>query len=160
MLRIDSNILYTIINLLILYVLLRKFLFKPVHNILDQRKADVEAQKKQAEETTAQADALKAQYELSLQKIDEENARSVAAAKAKATEEYDRIVADAGQKAEGIITSAKEKARLAAEQERQLAENDIADMLKNVAHEQAAKANDSDLYDQFLESAAPAKDAN
>ena len=38
MLRIDSNILWTIINLLILYALMKHFLFQPVHDILEKRK--------------------------------------------------------------------------------------------------------------------------
>ena len=38
MLRIDSNILWTIINLLILYALMKHFLFQPVHDILGKRK--------------------------------------------------------------------------------------------------------------------------
>ena len=42
MLRIDSNILWTIINLLILYVLLRKFLFGRVHKIMDERAAQLQ----------------------------------------------------------------------------------------------------------------------
>ncbi len=150
MLRYDINILWTILNLLILYALLRIFLFKPVHDILDKRKADVAAQLQKAQDTNAEAEAIKSQYEENLQKVAEENAKSIAEAKAKANVEYDRIVADAGQRAEGIVTAAREKARIAAEQERQRAENDIADMLKNVAHEQAANADDSELYDQFL----------
>jgi F-type H+-transporting ATPase subunit b len=160
MLEIDINVLWTIINLLILFVLLRVFLFKPVHNILEQRKADVDAQLKNAADTNAQADALKAQYAESIQKIDEEHARSIASAKAKAGEEYDRIVAEAGKKAESIVADAKEKAKLAADQERQLAENDIADMLKSAAHQQAASVKDSDLYDQFLAQAGQAKEEN
>ena len=41
MLRIDSNILWTIINLLILYALMKHFLFQPVHDILEKRKQEI-----------------------------------------------------------------------------------------------------------------------
>ncbi len=153
MLRLDINILWTVINLLILYVLLRKFLFAPVHGILDKRKAEIEAELQEAADTRTQAEAVKTQYEENLQQIAEENAKSIAEAKAKAAVEYDRIVADAGQRAEGIVAAAKEKAKLAAQEEKQKAENDIADMLKNVAREHAASADDSELFDQFLKKA-------
>ena len=43
MLRIDSNILWTIINLLILYALMKHFLFQPVHDILEKRKQEIES---------------------------------------------------------------------------------------------------------------------
>ena len=38
LLRIDWNVLFTIINLLILYFGLRKFLIKPVTNVMEQRR--------------------------------------------------------------------------------------------------------------------------
>mgnify|MGYP000411777411 CR=1 FL=1 len=40
MLRIDSNLIWIIVNLLIFYFLIRKFLFKPVLNIIEKRKQD------------------------------------------------------------------------------------------------------------------------
>ena len=49
MLRIDSNILWTIINLLILYALMKHFLFQPVHDILDKRKQEIESDKRKQE---------------------------------------------------------------------------------------------------------------
>ncbi len=42
MLRIDINLVYIIINILILYFLLKKFLIKPLDNILAQRQAKVD----------------------------------------------------------------------------------------------------------------------
>ena len=38
LLRIDWNVVFTIINLIVLYLALRKFLIKPVTNIMEQRK--------------------------------------------------------------------------------------------------------------------------
>ena len=34
MLKLDLNLLWTVVDVLILYVLLRKFLFKPIQNVL------------------------------------------------------------------------------------------------------------------------------
>ena len=44
LLRIDWNVLFTIINLLILYFGLRKFLIKPVTNVMEQRRQMIEGQ--------------------------------------------------------------------------------------------------------------------
>lgn len=44
MLRIDSNLIWIIVNLLIFYFLIRKFLFKPVLNIIEKRKQMVAEQ--------------------------------------------------------------------------------------------------------------------
>ena len=57
MLRIDLNLVWTIINVIILYLLLKKFLIKPVTAIMDKREQMVKqglegarAQESQAEE--------------------------------------------------------------------------------------------------------------
>ena len=63
LLRIDWNVLFTIINLLILYFGLRKFLIKPVTNVMEQRRQMIEGQMADAKKTTEQANELKSQYE-------------------------------------------------------------------------------------------------
>ena len=44
MLRLDWNILFNIINLIILYLLMKRFLFKPVNAILEKRQQAADAQ--------------------------------------------------------------------------------------------------------------------
>ena len=44
MLRIDFNLVLTIINLIVLYLGLRKFLIGPVTNVMEQRKQMIEGQ--------------------------------------------------------------------------------------------------------------------
>ena len=39
MLKLDLNLLWTVVDVLIMYVLLRKFLFKPIQNVLQCRSA-------------------------------------------------------------------------------------------------------------------------
>ena len=48
MLRLDINLLFTIINLLIWYFLIKKFLFKPVNNIIAKREEAIEGRYKEA----------------------------------------------------------------------------------------------------------------
>ena len=42
MLKLDINLLWTVVNVLIMYALLRKFLFKPVQDVLDKRQKMVD----------------------------------------------------------------------------------------------------------------------
>ena len=42
MLRIDINLVFTIINVLLLFAIVKIFLIKPVHKILDKRRQEVE----------------------------------------------------------------------------------------------------------------------
>ena len=42
MLTLNLNLLYTVVNVLVLFLLLRKFLYKPVMNIIEQRQKQVD----------------------------------------------------------------------------------------------------------------------
>lgn len=51
MLRLDINLLFTVINLIIIYVIIRKLLFKPVKKIIAQRETDINKQYEDAKAT-------------------------------------------------------------------------------------------------------------
>ena len=62
MLTLNLNILWTVVNILVLFVLLRKFLYRPVMNVIEQRQkqiddaiADAEGKKNDAQAVLAQA---------------------------------------------------------------------------------------------------------
>ena len=54
MIQINLNLVFTIINLLVLYILMKKFLFGPVIRIMDQRKEMIEQQFEEARQRTEQ----------------------------------------------------------------------------------------------------------
>ena len=60
MLRIDSNLIWIIVNLLIFYFLIRKFLFKPVLNIIEKRKQMVTEQFEKADAIVSDRHKLQA----------------------------------------------------------------------------------------------------
>ena len=63
MLRIDFNLVLTIINLIVLYLILRKFLFRPVMDIMEKREKMIADGISHANEEQDKAHALKKQYE-------------------------------------------------------------------------------------------------
>ena len=97
MLRLDINLVFTIINLLVLYFLMKKFLFKPVNNIIAQREEAIKKQFDDADEAQKKADDLKKQYEDSLVNAKEDSAKLVQEAREKARVESDRIVKSADE---------------------------------------------------------------
>ena len=42
MLTLNLNLLYTVVNVLVLFLLLRKFLYKPVMNVIAQRQKQIQ----------------------------------------------------------------------------------------------------------------------
>ena len=71
MLRVDWNLLLTIINLLLLFVLMRIFLFKPVQKIIAARQEEADRQFKEAGESKQAAEEARKQYEASLANAEE-----------------------------------------------------------------------------------------
>ena len=55
MLTLNINLLYTVVNVLLLFLLLRKFLYKPVMNIIEQRQKQVDDAMAAAETSKTEA---------------------------------------------------------------------------------------------------------
>lgn len=154
MLRLDINLVFTIINLLIIYFIIRRFLFKPVKNVLAQRQEEIDKQFADAKKAEEEAMKLKQQYEDSMSGIEEQRRETVNEARIKAGEEYNRIVADAKVEADKLIENSKKAAEQEKEKSVREAKEQIADLVvaataKVVASGQG-EAADREIYNQFL----------
>ena len=70
MLNLDPwTILWTGINLVVLYLLMRRFLFKPVNAVMEQRAQAIQESLSQAEEAKQQAQALREENEAKLAQV-------------------------------------------------------------------------------------------
>ena len=106
LLRIDWNVIFTIVNLIVLYLGLRKFLIGPVTKVMDQRKQLIEGQMADARHVNEQANELKAQYEDALKQAHEESAQIVEKARKSAQAEYESRMDAADAEAQKIIANA------------------------------------------------------
>lgn len=161
MLKIDFwNIVFTVINLLVLYWAMRKFLFGPVLAIMDKRKALIEEQLANAEQTEKEANELKAAYEKDLGNAKEESRQIVEKARSDAKLEYDRIVKEADGRASDIIARANKTVELEKEKTLQEMESQIAGLALVAAAKimNDKQDNDTALYNKFLAKTGEAND--
>ena len=101
MLHIDSSILWIVVNLLVLLVLLRIFLFKPVLGMIEKRKHIITSSLEEADQKKADAAALKAQYEDSVKDAKQQSFQIVAEA------DLERMLKDAqGELAQVALVAA------------------------------------------------------
>ena len=157
MISIDLNLVWTIINLVVLYLLLKHFLIGPVMNIMDQRKQMIEDGFKNAQAAQDDANRLKQEYETALSGAKQEYVQLIENARKNAKAEYDRIINEAGEKAGSMIESAKENVRI----EREQTMKELKSQIAGLAAASAAKIiggnadykEKRDLYDQFLKEA-------
>ncbi|MCR4605416.1 MAG: ATP synthase F0 subunit B [Eubacterium sp.] len=154
MLRIDFNLVFTVINMLILFGALWLVLFKPVRKILDERQAEADREYDDAKQKQEEAEGLKAEYEKSLASIEEERTETLAEARKKADDEYQRIVSNANKQAKEITDRAVVEGENEKKKLLKSAEGQIADMVVEAAGKVAGTANgaefDRSLYDDFL----------
>lgn len=104
-----SDILIHIINILVLFMLLRLILFKPISRFLSTRSERIASQLKDADTKKAEALELKAVYEQHLETYEEEGRGIVRDSQVKASNEATAILKDARNQAETVIADAHEK---------------------------------------------------
>ena len=144
MIKIDINLVFTIINLLVLYLLMKKFLFGPIIKVMDERKAMIDQQFAGAKAQEDQAKALKEQYEGALKSAREESFQIMEQARKEA-------------KAQEDINTERENAM------RQM-KDDVASLAMEAAGKIIGKNSGADqdlsLYDQFIEKAGDPDDSD
>lgn len=151
------NLLFTVLNLLILLFLVKKFLFKPVMNIIAKRQELIDRQFAEADTAQKEAAQLKEQYENRMNAAGKDAKQTLLEAKTRARAEYDKILADADEKAAQIL----EEARKSADLEHAKAVRDAKADITRLAVEAAGKivgsadlaSADQALYDEFLKRA-------
>ena len=161
MLKIDFwNIVITVINLLVLYLAMKKFLIGPITGIMEKRKELIESQLAHAAETEQAALQLKSDYEKDLGNAKEESVRIVDKARSDAKAEYDRIVKDADAKASDIIAKANKTVEMQKQKTLQEMENEITGLALAAAAKimNDKQDNDTALYNKFLAKAGDAND--
>ena len=162
MLNLGWSLVWTIINLIIFYLLMKRFLVGPVLGIMEKRKNLIAQELENAKAAQEKAEELKGHYEGALAGAKEESAQIIEAARADAKSESERMVKEANLEAAKII----ENARVTAEQEKenalQGAKSEIAGLALEAARkllsEGSTEKGNSMLYDEFLAIAVDGND--
>jgi len=136
-----TTIIATWLNLLILTLVLKHFLFDKVNKVMEDRKNEVAQTYKDADEAKENARKLEAEYADRISGAKEESAQIIQAATKKAQLHSDEIISDAKREAKGIT----EQARAEIEREKKIAVNQIKDDITEIAFSAAQAVIEKDL---------------
>ena len=147
-------ILASLANLLILTLIVKRFLFKPVKKIVDARRAAIDNDYAQAQAARDQAEESRQNYEAAMAAAKQTSDQIIADATRTAEHRSNEIVAEARQKATDIRRQAEADAVL----ERRKAEDDMKHEIAEVSTQLTGKLlqreiNEDDhkkLIDSFL----------
>jgi len=106
-----STIAFTIINLIVLFLLLKKFLIGPLNDVIKKREDMIAGTISDANNQKAEAMKLKSQYEDTLAGVDAECRDLREKSRVEAQNEYSRIIDQADAKSVKMIKDAEEKGR-------------------------------------------------
>ena len=133
--------LFTLCNMIITFLLLKKFLFKPVKKMIDDRQNEIDGLFADADKSREEAEALRAQYENGLRDAEAQRDAILRDAAEKARRREDEIVAAAKAEAAAIL----EKAQADISRERKKAVNEIKDDISGIAVAIAEKVVEKEI---------------
>ena len=157
MLTLNINLLYTVLNVLILFLLLRKFLYNPVMNIIEQRQKQVDDAMAAAETSKTEAKTALAAAQDKLRNVDAEAAQRREAYEKQAEKEKEQLLANAQHQADAIL--AEGKAAAEAERQHKLREADAQTtalaraMCEKLLERNLTQQDDARMLDDLLQKA-------
>ena len=143
-----------ICNLFIQMYLIKRFLFKPINEMLEKRRAAADAEITDAEAAKKEANAIKEEYEQNMQEAKAKANDILESARKTATLQSEKIVKEASEQAAAL----KNKAEKEIAQEKKKAVNEVKGEIGGIAMDIAGKViereiNEKDhekLIDEFI----------
>lgn len=138
------SIFFAAANVLILFVLLRIFLFKPINKMINERTESIQKDIDDAEKAKAEAEELRQQYESSISEAKEQANSIIRKAYDDAEAERAAIISKSHEEADEIVSAAGETIENERRRVLQQAHTEIADL----AIEAASKIIGANLDDE------------
>ncbi|MBR6954723.1 MAG: F0F1 ATP synthase subunit B [Clostridia bacterium] len=144
--------LISLANLVLLYFLLKRFLFKPVHKVLEARQAHVDSVYAEAEEARAEAEGDRTAWEEKMQGVRAEAEGIVNRANERARLNSDAMLDEAKRRAAGIVQQALEEAQLTRKQAEASMRREMADVSTELAGKLLGREINENDHRQFIDS--------
>ena len=133
--------LFTFCNMIITFLILKKFLFKPVKKMIDDRQKEIDDLYSDANESKEEADAIKKEYEKRLSVAKLERDEIIKDATVRATKREQEILSSANAEADAI----REKAHADVMQEKKKVINEAKNEISGIALEIASKVIEKEI---------------
>ena len=147
-------LLAQIVNFVILLFLLKKFAYKPIMKVLDERKHKIETSVKQAQEIQKQLEETKASQKKIIAGAEEESTKIIEETKEAAKKLQEETLAETSKKVEEVLS--KNKEALSLEREKMVSEvkesmaNLVAETTKRVLNKTLTNTDNEDLVKKSL----------
>jgi len=148
------TMIFAWINLLILYLFLKKILFVPVKKMIDSRQKEIDDMYSDAEASKAESEKMKAEYEEKLSSATEESEEILKKATRRAQLREEEILKEANDKAARVLERAEEQIELEKKQAINDVKNQVSDMAIDIAalviERDVDKSEHEAMIDEFI----------
>lgn len=149
------QILISLANLVVLFLIFKRFLFKPVLNILDKRQNEIDGRYNTADDAVANAENNKKLWEDKISTADSEAENIIRNAASTAKLRGEAIVSEAQDKAESIIRIAQNEAELERKKSAESIKHEIVEvsgmLTEKMLEREINKDDHKALIDSFIE---------
>ncbi|MHB1150802.1 MAG: F0F1 ATP synthase subunit B [Eubacteriales bacterium] len=143
--KIPMDLLLNLLNIIILYIIIRVLVYKPVKKFLDDRIDKVNALSEKAEQAKSEADKLVYEFEKLLAGADEKSNEIILASQKKASDEAASTIAEAKKESDAIFNAAKAKIDEERETSLKTMKKEVAALAVDISKKLLAREiNDSD----------------
>ena len=145
-----SKLIATLINFLILFLILKHYLFKPVNNMIDKRQNEIVDKINKTDEDMKKAEALKNENDKILSGAKNDGINIVEGYKVKAEQLSSDIVKGAKVEADTIIKRAKTEAERQTEKAADEMKNQIVDLAVLMSSKALGETVDEDQHRRLI----------
>lgn len=141
---------FTILNIVILYIILRKILFKPVTKHMDNRTKKIQEALDAAEESKEMVRQMKIEYDEKIKAAKDEGQKVIEMYKKMAEKEYNSIIETAKKEADQMVASAKAELQVEKEQLVTSIKGEISDLVLATSEKVLKKNLDDDTNRKLI----------
>lgn len=127
------TLFWTVFNVLVLFLAMKKFLLKPVMGIIEKREAMIRQQFEEAESAKDQAEAMKAEYERQLETAHEQADEIITSARERADREHSQAMEETRKESMRMLDQARKDIVSQQEKAKQELKSQIADLAMTAA---------------------------
>lgn len=157
-------ILISLANLVILFLIIKKFLYKPVKKVLAKRDGELNEQYEAAKEAAQSAEESRKSWEAKLQGAQAEAEQILNSATENAKYRQEKILENAEERADGIIRQAQAEAELARKNATEGIKREIVEVSGVLAEKMLGREINTEdhhkLIDSFIEEIGEVDDEN
>ncbi len=146
------QIIVSLLNLVLLFLIIKFFLYKPVLKMLDKRQADIDERIKSADEAKANALRDETYWKEKLESADSEADDIIKKASDTAKWRSERIIEEAKERADGIILDAQTEAKLELKKAEEGIKNEIVEVSHSLAEKMLSREINIDDHKDIIDS--------